>query len=139
MNNKLFFHQRLIAISCLLIILFPLFLIAQVEHIPIVHPVYTFLLRAETKGLLPHFSLSSLPLQRKEIRKALNLIDQSKKELTDNEKAVLLRFQREFDLENRQNAVLVHSDTDSTNLLFSSLISDKYLILRKMIRTILNK
>ena len=125
MNNKLFFHQRLIAISCLLIILFPLFLIAQVEHIPIVHPVYTFLLRAETKGLLPHFSLSSLPLQRKEIRKALNLIDQSKKELTDNEKAVLLRFQREFDLENRQNAVLVHSDTDSTNLLFSSLISDR--------------
>ncbi len=125
MNNKLFFHQRLITLSCLLVVIFPLVLIAQVEHIPIVHPVYTYLLRAETKGLLPHFSLSSLPLQRKEIRKALNLIEQNKKELSDNEKAVLLRFQTEFDLENRQNAVLVHSDTDSTNLLFSSLISDR--------------
>ncbi len=126
MKYKCSLHQTLVVIFCLIIItIFPISAIAQVEHIPIVHPVYTYLLRAETKGLLPHFSLSSLPLQRQEIRKALNLIDQQKDELTDNEKAVLLRFQREFILENRENAVLVQSESDSTNLLFSSLFSDK--------------
>ena len=47
---------------------------AQVEHLPIVHPVYQFLEHCEAKGVLPHFSLSALPLQRGEVQKALQLI-----------------------------------------------------------------
>jgi hypothetical protein len=47
---------------------------AQVENLPISHPVYDFLLRAETRGFLPHYSLASVPLQRNEITKALELI-----------------------------------------------------------------
>lgn len=99
--------------------------LAQVEHIPIVHPVYTFLLRAETKGLLPHFSLSNLPLQRKEISSALELINKNSFDLTESEAQTLQRFLMEFRIEQRKNTVLVHSDTDTTNLLLKGLIEDK--------------
>lgn len=126
MKYKYSLHQTLIVFYCLIaVIVSPYGTKAQVEHIPIVHPVYSYLLRAETKGLLPHFSLSSLPLQRQEIRKALELIEKNSKEYSENELAVLQRFLREFTVENRQNAVLVHSDSDSTNLLFAELLNNK--------------
>lgn len=119
-HNRLFYYFS-IAFS----FLFCYTIQAQVEHIPIVHPVYTFLLRAETKGLLPHYSLSNLPLQRKEIRSALELIEQDIKELSESEQEVLQRFLREFLIEKRNNAVLAHSETDSTNLLFNELFGNR--------------
>jgi hypothetical protein len=98
---------------------------AQIEHIHINHPVYDFLLRAETKGLLKHFSLSQLPLQRKEITKALNEINNAKNDLTSGEIKSLENFLTEFEITPRKNAVVFYSESDSNQVLFSGLFKDQ--------------
>ncbi len=98
--------------------------IGQVEHVQVSHPVYSFLLRAETRGFLPHFSLSSLPLQRKEIVGALILIRNHKEELSAAETETLLKYETEFEIINRTNAVVVYSKSDSNPLFFNRLLFD---------------
>ncbi len=111
----------------LLIILFlfcAISLQAQVEHIPAYHPVYAFLLRAETKGYLPHYSLSEIPWSKREIQDALTLI--KKQNLSDNEKKILNQYLQEFGLEKLHNtASLIPSSTDTNQVFFSNLFSEK--------------
>ncbi len=97
---------------------------AQVENVQVAHPVYQFLLHAETRGFLTHFSLSSLPLQRSEIVGALRQIRAHQSDLQTAELSSLDLFEREFELQKRSNAVMVYSATDSTQLFSERLISN---------------
>ncbi|MDQ1265391.1 MAG: hypothetical protein QG635_541 [Bacteroidota bacterium] len=90
---------------------------AQVEHVAISHPVYSFLLHAETRGMLPHYSLSSLPLQRIEIIEALKLIRKNESLLIDNEKSTLELYEIEFEIRQRNNSVVFYSDSDTDEVL----------------------
>ena len=100
---------------------------AQVEHLPIVHPVYQFLEHCEAKGVLPHFSLSALPLQRGEVQKALQLIRKSESELSEDERDVLSHYEHELLTEKRKNTTLFHSSIpvkDSLPFFFDGIISN---------------
>lgn len=100
---------------------------AQVEHLPIIHPVYQFLEHCEAKGVLPHFSLSALPLQRGEVQQALRVIRKAETELSEDERDVLLHYERELLPEKRINATLFESSmpvNDSLPFLFEGLLSN---------------
>jgi hypothetical protein len=108
----------------ILLILISTSIKAQVEHIPAYHPVYAFLLRAETKGFLPNTSLSELPWSKGDIQKALRMIKNHK--LSEIENEVLNQYLQEFDLENNHySANLLISETDTTALLFDQIFSDR--------------
>ncbi len=97
---------------------------AQVEHIPAYHPVYAFLLRAETRGFLPHHSLSEIPWSKGDIQIALKLI--KKQKISETETRILNQYLQEFEIENiRHKASLIPSETDTSQLFFSYLFSDR--------------
>lgn len=115
--------------KCFLIIFFLYFTTlkisySQVEHVVVQHPVYQFLEYAYTKGILENFSLSSLPLQRKEIQDALKIIRDNESILSEAEKKTLALFEKEFELSFRQNATTFLSKSDSNQLLFSRIFTD---------------
>lgn len=97
---------------------------AQVENVPVSHPVYNYLLRAETKGFLPNFSLSELPLQRKEIVKALILVRKNEINLSKADLEILKRYEIEFEIEHRNNAVIFFSESDTNQLLFKRILTN---------------
>lgn len=97
---------------------------SQIEHVPVTHPVYTFLLHMETKGLLENFSLSSLPLQRQEIITELHNISNNKTKLSSSDLKTLQLFEIEFEIVKRPNAVLFYSSTDSVQVLSDRFISN---------------
>lgn len=102
----------------------------QVEHIPVAHPVYEFLERASVRGLLGSVSLVSLPLQHREIARALALIAKHSEELSSSERGLLKEYTREFLQYRAPSAVVVHSASDSTQILLAHLFSndrEKYL------------
>ena len=98
-------------------------LFSQVEHTPIVHPVYTFLTRMEARGLLGHTSLSQLPLQRKQVIEALKSIQQSS-DLSEMEQNTLARFVREFRVIERKNATVFSSRSDSIQVLSTEMFDE---------------
>lgn len=98
---------------------------AQVENVHIYHPVYKFLLIAETKGILPHYSHSDLPLRRNEITAALNKIRNSVDKLSRSEQKMLSLYETEFEITSRENAVLIYSDSDSSQVISADIFSDK--------------
>ncbi len=98
---------------------------SQIENVPVSNPVYQYLERIETKGLLPHFSTSSLPLQRKEIVEALKEINNNKSKLSENEREILTRYLLEFDLVYNEKAVVFYSSSDSNQVLSKEFFSDK--------------
>ncbi|MCX7735122.1 MAG: hypothetical protein N2319_00275 [Candidatus Kapabacteria bacterium] len=99
-------------------------LFSQVEHIVVQHPVYQFLEYAYTKGILENFSLSTLPLQRKEIQEALKVIRLNDSSLSETDKKTLSLFEKEFELSYRQNATIFFSKSDTNQLLFSRIFTD---------------
>ncbi len=99
-------------------------LFSQVEHTLVQHPVYQFLEYAYTKGILENFSLSTLPLQRREIQEALKVIRLNDSSLSETDKKTLSLFEKEFELSNRQNSAIFLSKSDSNQLLFSRIFSD---------------
>lgn len=101
------------------------YLSAQIEFVQMEHPVYPFLINQEVKGLLPRFSTSELPWQRKDIVKALKLIAAHSEKLSQYEKHTLKLFQTEFEIIKRENTVVFYSDTDSSQIFFKNSISDK--------------
>lgn len=107
------------------LILFSVNLYSQVEHVHIYHPVYDLLIRAETKGMLPYFSTSQLPLQRKEIIEALKTLNENKDKLSKNEFETLESYLKEFGVIEKKTAVMFKSKTDSTQLFFDKLLSNR--------------
>lgn len=99
-------------------------LFSQVEHTPIVHPVYTFLTRMEARGFLGHTSLSQLPLQRKQVIDALMSIKSNSNELSQMEQSTLLLFLREFRVVERINATVFPSRSDSLQVLSSEMFDE---------------
>jgi len=109
----------------LVFIIFNSYSFAQVEHVHLYHPVYDFLIRAEAKGHLPYFSTSQLPLQRKQIFEALKTLNINKDKLSKNEYSTLESFLVEFGVIEKKSAVIFESNTDSTQLFFDYLFSDR--------------
>ena len=100
--------------------------ISQVENVPVVNnPVYDFLLQIETKGILPYYTLSQLPLQKKTIISALKLARENDSLLTNIEKKVLTKFEKEYQIVPNDRAVAIYTKTD-TNSVFSSKILQDY-------------
>jgi hypothetical protein len=97
---------------------------AQVEHVPVSHPVYNYLIQQESKGLLPHFSSDQLPLKRIEISEALKQIRKETSELNNFELKALELFEIEFEIVPRQNSVVFYSKSDSNQILLNGLISE---------------
>ena len=98
----------------------------QLSHLPISHPVYQFLQHCEAKGLLEHFSLSALPLQRQEVISALRVLDSSTS-LSESERLTLSRFEKELLPEQRINAAVFTSSmpkVDSNSFFFSGMFSE---------------
>ncbi len=99
--------------------------VAQVEHVPVQHPVYDLLMRWEAaKVLNQDFSSSALPLQRKEIVEALKAARRNEAFLSAADVATLVRFEREFGIAAQTRSVVFPSGTDSTSVLFARLLSD---------------
>jgi hypothetical protein len=97
---------------------------AQVEDVQVAHPVYSFLIHAETRGLIEHFTLSSLPLQRSEIVGALRQIRGHQSELSSSEIATLDGFEHEFEIQKRATSVMIYSKTDTLQLFSERLFSN---------------
>ena len=97
---------------------------AQVDNVPVTHPVYQFLIHAEAKGLLPHFSSSSLPLQRKEVIDALKKIRKGSDKLNSAEADALSNFEKDFQIYESNNAVVFYSPSDNKQVLSSRFFGD---------------
>jgi len=115
-----------IFIAVILLLQTPLF--GQVENVPVQHPVYEFLIRAEARGFLPHFSTSQLPIERKEIQNALNEIKKNLAQLNSTEKHVFEEHLKEFGLMTIDKVVLFYSSSDSEQVLSNKFFynNDKY-------------
>ncbi len=112
-----FFTSFRMTSACLfLFILLNNNLSAQIELIPIQHPVYQFLSYAETKGFFQHFSMSSVPFQKNEIVRLLNILKENEAKLSTSEKQVLSSFAKEFAIEPSDRAVLFYSASDSAQV-----------------------
>lgn len=107
-----------------LILLSTALLNAQVEHVPLTSPVYDFLLRAENKGYLEHSSLSSLPLQRKEIVSILNKMYDDVN-ISSNDKNIVEFYLRELNYLPEENAVIFENNQNQDNIFFDDIFSNK--------------
>lgn len=108
----------------LFFILYPFVSYTQVEDIPISNSVYNFLMREEVKGLLPHFSMTKLPLQRGDIIDALRVIRSQEDRLSNAEKSALLRYEKEFRIAYEPRAVVFTSKSDSVHINFSNILTN---------------
>lgn len=97
---------------------------AQVEHVPLTSPVYDYLLRAENKGYLEHKSLSSLPLQRKEITAILNQMYLDKN-LSARDREIVTFYLKEFNALEESNAVIFENEQNTDNIFFDDLLGNK--------------
>jgi len=97
---------------------------AQVENVSVSHPVYKLLMRYEAMGWLPAFSTASLPLQRKQITEALEIINRNRNELSENERSTLDNYLLEFQILPRNNSAVIISAT-SEQVLSKRFFSDE--------------
>ncbi|MBX3043667.1 MAG: hypothetical protein KIT33_02855 [Candidatus Kapabacteria bacterium] len=114
-------------ITIIIICLFSLNLqvaFSQVENLQISHPVYQYLERAEARGFLPNMSLNDLPLQRGQVIEALKMINENDTLLSDSERNTLRRYLIEFGINSQTSRIVFPSSTDSTQILFSGLLTD---------------
>ena len=101
-------------------------LYSQVESIYIYHPVYKFLFQLENYGLTGKYNLNDLPLKRNDIVNILKFARQNINKLSANEIKTLEIYENEFEIVNNgNNTVLIESNSDSTQILFSNLFSNK--------------
>lgn len=69
---------------------------AQVENVPVNHPVYLFLKRLSVKQFLPEYSDVVLPISRRQTASMLRIADKHAEELTKTERALLKDYATEF-------------------------------------------
>lgn len=100
---------------------------AQIENVPVSNPVYSFLQRLDNNGLIKHYSFSSLPWRKEIVLKALHEAKNNSKRINLDEQEVLLidKFIKEFELKSINSAVLIYSETDSSQIFFSNLFDSK--------------
>jgi len=85
---------------------------AQVEHVPAAHPVYEFLDRMHTRGIIRGFSRAVLPMNRAAVAGLLRSAAEKRNGLSPAEQKILARFSDEFIAEDdgRQNPSVLFRD-----------------------------
>jgi hypothetical protein len=124
-----FFKNAFIAGT--MIILLPLLLAAQAEHVPANHPVYDFLNRMQVLGNIPSFSRSALPLERKEVTAYMRNLFDNTPDLSATDRALLAKYADEFiaEADGAQKRSVFFAEHDSFSGFLSDLFSEnvKYL------------
>lgn len=69
---------------------------AQVENVPLNHPVYTFLKEMKVKNIIPYIYEDLPNLSRFQIKSYLKIIEEKIDELGETEKSLLERYKEEF-------------------------------------------
>ncbi|MCX7909538.1 MAG: hypothetical protein N2560_08495 [Ignavibacteria bacterium] len=110
-------------------ILLQTFLFSQVENVPTTNPVYHFLKRMQVKGLIQGNSFFKIPFTRQEIQNMLREILQHQDKLNEFERRNLNNFLFEFGIIQKENAILIPSETDTSQVLSYRMFSnyDKYI------------
>ncbi len=99
-------------------------LLAQIENVPVVHPVYKFLEMMHKKGYLENTSLFCLPFSRNEIVTCLKQIRSKDTLLSEMEREILLHYEKEFFIVPNSKSVLIPSETDTVQVLFKRFFSN---------------
>jgi len=114
----------------LVVILFLFFsigsVLAQVENVPIYHPVYTFLKEMKVKRLLSYINEDIPNLSRFEVKRFLDEIDSKQNELSRTELKLLTRYKIEFNesLDADTTTYFFHPEKDFGESI-SDIFSDK--------------
>jgi hypothetical protein len=95
MRLRMSLFRRLFLIFSLAIAI-PLVLSAQVENVPVDHPIYPFLKRMELKGIIGRYFDVVLPLSRKDVAKYLVVTAQHEDQLSSAERDALHEYLAEF-------------------------------------------
>ncbi len=98
---------------------------SQVENVPLTHPIYPFLKHLQVKGLIPRKSFFRLPFTKKEIQEILLSVSKARSLLNDTETELLESYLKEFELNKKENAVLIPSISDSSQVLSLNIVSNK--------------
>ncbi len=113
---------------CVRIMFFFLFLprtiLSQVENVPVTNPVYHFLKHLQVRGLVDARSFFKIPFSLSEIRTILREVQSKQSYLNHYERKLLDKYLVEFEVMNRNNAVLIPSATDTVQVLSLRLFSD---------------
>lgn len=119
--------RRHIVLACLLACTGPVSP-AQVENVPIAHPVYEFLDRLGVLGLLPAFSASMLPLERGAVGELLRSAVPSRSLLGPADAMTMDKYIREFapeaGMRAEEDLVLLGSHGSASELI-NGLVSQK--------------
>jgi len=89
------FASRLLNLSVLLIVLYPLALRGQTEFVPVGHKVYLFLQRLSIRGITD-YNNASIPISRGAVASYLREIDSTRSRLTSTENKILNDLEVEF-------------------------------------------
>jgi hypothetical protein len=102
---------------------------AQVENVPVSHPIYSFLKRMQVKGCISDVSFFQIPFSRNYIIELLKIVRSKDSLIASSDKELLRHYENEFGINDYPKAVLIRSRTDSTMLLFKRLFSsdEKYI------------
>ena len=87
--------------------------LSQAENVPAHHPVYAFLKRMETKGIIEGYHDAVLPLSRREVAGFLTEAEEKREELTGAYSDYLDEFLSEFQLEVTGSTAGFHRLIDS--------------------------
>lgn len=98
-------------------------ILSQVENVPVTNPVYHFLKHLQVRGLVDGRSFFKLPFSLSEVRSMLQEVQTKHSELDDYEKKLLNRYLVEFEVFDRNNAVLIPSARDTVQILSLRLFS----------------
>lgn len=98
--------------------------LAQVENVPVNHPVYLFLKRLEVKGLLRRYQDAVLPLARDHVANYLGELEGRRGELTTVEQQLLDEYRIEFEYDITRQTQNLHSLIDSREETFGGTLRE---------------
>lgn len=88
--------RTLISFIITLVLLFGMEIIAQVENVPLTHPVYTFLKEMKVKRIIPYINEDVPNLSRFQVKAYLQMVQENFERLSNTEKKLFYRHQSEF-------------------------------------------
>lgn len=97
---------------------------ARYDNIPIANPVYSFLERAEAKGLIEGMSLAIRPVTRMEVIKMLKIIRKNESRLSQADLSVLEKYERYFEIIKEEKLVVFYSKDDTSQVLSRRFFDD---------------
>ena len=113
-------------IKIIFLFLYPYLLFAQVGYVELANPVYSFLERMNSLGIIPDYNSFEKPLTRKQIAEFLSKINLKETELAAIEKKILLKYLSEFSFENT-GVVNASSFISETNVNYLKNENEKYI------------